>query len=176
MKLTKTSRQKWMNDILSNEVKAPDFAKQTEEIWMELLAPAMPMGIAEAFKSQSARDWINPHKVAKLRQELQARIDTDDLSPRQRSIVAKLNQVEENRGKHQRTLDNIRSSLTTAAESVTTVAGLAKLLPQYAKYLPKTGGRPDEAATQGALFSLQENLAAVSKLPVKKPRNRKAVK
>ena len=173
MKLTKTSRQAWINAVLSAEVQSPDFAKMEREAWDEVVVQYMPLAVASIYKSPTHREWINPEMVAKIREQIGRDIATArDKNPKLSKLVACLDQIEDLRDRHQRNVDNIRDALSTAANSVTTVLGLEKLVPQYAEYLPGTKGRPTSSEAQVAIFGLKESLAAV-KTPVKPPRLRR---
>lgn len=180
MKLTKTIRHAFMASVLTNEVKAPDFPALTAATWKEIISPMMTVAVAAIYNDSNATKWVSEYHIGELRHEAERRRARGDLTKAQAAAFAKLDKIEEMREKHQRNLDNIRDAISTAAESVTTVAGLGKLLPQYAKYLPSDKGRPSGLEAQVAIAGLPaaiETASAASRGPrarVRRPRAKKA--
>ena len=177
MKLTKTVKNKFIEAVLTNEVEAPAFAEEIEENWVQIVALLMPVNIAIAYKSTTTRHWFSVAEVMKVR----SRVSSAPRASHHPKIVEyldKIDAVEKRRAQHQATIDNILDALNTACNAVTTVAGLRKLLPQYSKYLPAEGSRPDDATTKSALQGLATAIktanitAATSKgtAKAKKPR------
>lgn len=176
MKLTKTIRQEFLAAILTHEVKTPDFPALTDSVWKEILAPMMPMAVAAVYLDPRTEEWVTGGTpFGGLLHEAKMRRDRGDLSESQKASFAKLDEIEEMRGKHSRNVDNIRDAINTAAESVTTVNGMRKLFPQYAKYLPGEVTRPSGLEAQVAIANLGASIA-IANTPPRRRRAKKAVR
>lgn len=183
MKLTMQAKKAFVEGVLSNEVEAPNFAEQVEEVWVKLTVVVMPVSVAAIYKNDATRQWVSSTKVMAARRSLADIAKTGKTDSAVLALHFKtLADIEEKRARHQVTIDNIRAAIETAADSVTTVEGLKKLLPQYAKYLPGGKTRPTASAAQQALQGLDATIktaniiAATSKAPVKRRSRAKAAK
>jgi hypothetical protein len=172
MKLTKTIKDKFLADILSKEVASPDFAGEISLCMKELISPMMPVAVAAIYNHSATSDWVSPAKVLELKAELVRRTDRGELNAKQAVLSRKIAAIEKRRDDHSRTLDNIRAAVTVAMDSVTTVNGLVKQLPQFAKYLPIERQRPDDTAVQAALFTVGAVIAKAKTDTTPKPRIR----
>lgn len=176
MKLTKTIRQDFVAAVLANEVKSPDFAALTNAAWKEIISPMMPLAVAAVYNDPRTEDWVTAgHKYGGLVHEAQMRRERGDLSAEQLAGFVKLDEIENMRDKHSRNVANIRDAINTAAASVTTVLGMKKLFPQYAKYLPGEAARPGRLEAQVAIANLDASIA-IANAPAKRRRAKKAVK
>ena len=171
MKLTKTIKDKFLADILSKEVASPDFATEISLVMKELISPMMPLAVAGIYNHSATSGWVSPAKVMELKAEVVRRIETGEMNAKQAVLARKIAIIEARRNDHSRTLDNIRDAVTVAMDSVTTVNGLVKQLPQFSKYLPAERGRPDDTAVQAALFTVGAVIAKAN-APAKAPRVR----
>ena len=189
MKLTKQAKKAYIEGVLSHEVEAPNFAEQIEAAWQEITVLLMPVAVAAVYRNPATRDWVSAEKVQVTRQRIRERDRRADggFTDKINAQLSKIDEVEQLRDKHQYNVDNIRKAITTAADSVTTVEGLRRILPQYAKYLPDCGLRPTASDAAKALRGLNETIqtaniiAGTSRAPGKKraarkPRSRAAMK
>ena len=160
MKLTKTTKKAFVEAVLANEVESPDFADQIEKVWVKLTLLVMPLSVAIVYNNAATRQWISTEKVMAARRSITSAttLSTDKSSAPIKEQFDAIAEIEVKRSRHQTTIDNIRAAIETAADSVTTVEGLKKLLPQYAKYLPAGKTRPTASAAQQALQGLDATI------------------
>lgn len=158
MKLTQTIRADFLNKILAS-TKSRNFSGEAEAVWSKIVVTQMPSDVAEIYKGVNAK-WVNTDEIARIRRALKEKRSRN--SPMPVGVAAHfkaLDDIEDAREKHSRALDNIREAITTAALSVTTVNGLAKLFPQYKHFLPEGGLRPTKEDAKIAVARLQFGLS-----------------
>jgi hypothetical protein len=176
MKLTKTLRQEFVNAVLQGEVKAYDFAERIAEVHRDMIATLMPMSVAEVYKNPATRGWVSQHRVADLIAYVTNTYKgAEDCPAAYAEGFEKIDRIEIDRAEHYRNIDNIRQAIDKVCESVTTVAGVAKLLPQYSNYLPKDPTRPTRSEAVKAAETA-ETAVAVANIGAWRANPKKAVK
>lgn len=166
MKLTKTMRHDFCRRVLES-IPAPDFAKMRDEVWRKVIRNRLPVSVGKVYARHPhtiSQDLVNKLRNAAIADFEAGRFDnTDEMS--WSSALAEIELQEED---FKARIDKLRTSVMTAVNSVTTVNGVRKLLPQYANLLPSEV-KADGAAVQEALFSIEET---VKTLTPSKPRRK----
>ncbi len=163
MKLTKTIRQEFVNAVLTGEVKSHDFAERIAEAHRNMIVTLMPVNVAEVYTNVATRGWVSQRRVA----ELIAYIDNTYKGAADCPAIfaqgfEQIDRIENARSEHYRNIDSIRAAIDKVCDSVTTVAGVAKLLPQYAKYLPKDATRPTRSEAKQAAETAETAVAVAN--------------
>lgn len=159
MKLTQQIKKAFIEGVLSNEVTTPNFAAEIEERWVKLTVLLMPVSVAAVYRNEATRQWISADKVMATRRTLANMQESCRPSYEECvKLFAEIDGIEVRRARHQVTIDNIRDAITQASNSVTTVEGLKKLLPQYSKYLPVGTKRPSREKAEAGLEGLDANI------------------
>lgn len=164
MKLTQTIKEKFIADVLTGEVIPVDFAERIDKEWKAMIAKVMPIGIASIYTNPALTSWVNPTMVESLRMQLTSLRGHASAPGYVQAGFEAIDRIEMERAAHYRNIDNIRDAIVKVCDSVTTVLGVAKMLPQYEKYLPKDKSRVsrDEAKIAAQTASAAVKVANVA--------------
>lgn len=155
MKLTKTMRHDFCRKVLES-IPAPEFAKMRDEIWQKIIRGRLPASVGKVYARHPhtiSQDLVNKTRNAAIVDFEAGRFGNTD----EAAWSAALTEIEMQEEDFKARLDKLRASVMTAVNSVTTVNGVRKLLPQYANLLPSEV-KTDGAAVQEALFSIEETV------------------